>query len=247
MRQATCANLQGRKPSSHYRLWDALNRSHGKSIEFAYYLVARRVAREVPCATERLPSFLPACLPVETASRTGYPGPAGYWNLLPIVSAVLGCCRGCVRRRFVRKSRAFVYPRFAAFVPLAPREASRFRYISLDGDSRCDLACYISYRERKRRREANAARRVPGSLILFRRPAREKDKSKPWLYRDTTFLGCKLRLAPKYRERFLSAAAAAALPAKEVYTVMPNNNHLARVMYFRRRPRDCMPSYGQFR
>lgn len=159
-----------------------------------------------------LPSFRPA-------SRNGFSDRISRTRRIPeSTTHSLRRSRPLSRMRFVRKSRAFVHPRFAAFVPLTPREASRFRYISLDGDSRCDLACYISYRERKRRREANAARRVPGSLILFRRLAREKDKSNPWLYRDT-FLGCKLHLAPKYRERFLSAAAAAAaaLPAKEVY------------------------------
>jgi len=71
MRQATCANLQGRKPSSHRRLWDALNRSHGKSTEFAYYLGSAYLSAREP---GRLPSFLP----VETTPRTGYPGAAGY-------------------------------------------------------------------------------------------------------------------------------------------------------------------------
>lgn len=58
MRQGTCANLRGRKPPSHRRLWDALNRSHGKSIEFAYYLGSARTSL---CARAGA-DFLPSCL-----------------------------------------------------------------------------------------------------------------------------------------------------------------------------------------
>lgn len=87
MRQATCANLQGRKLSSHHRLWDALNRPRGKSIEFAYYFVAR--LRETSGTT----SFLP----VETAPDIQEPQD---------IQNPLAAVADAFRRRLARKSRA---------------------------------------------------------------------------------------------------------------------------------------------